>query len=109
MQHYQTHGWVLIDALDELTKSRLPTFAEEIAALGNTNGVIRHDELTAAGPAIARAEHFVPTHAGATGVITQLEPIATLLLQEPAVLYKEKINFKQPGGAGFRAHQDARA
>lgn len=28
---------------------------------------------------------------------------------EPAVLYKEKINYKYPGGAGFAAHQDAPA
>jgi ectoine hydroxylase-related dioxygenase (phytanoyl-CoA dioxygenase family) len=34
---------------------------------------------------------------------------ASALLGEPAVLYKEKINYKLPGGAGFRAHQDAPA
>ena len=31
------------------------------------------------------------------------------LLDEPAVLFKEKINFKLPGGAGFEPHQDAPA
>ena len=31
------------------------------------------------------------------------------LLGEPAVLYKEKINYKLPGGAGYSAHQDAPA
>ncbi len=30
------------------------------------------------------------------------------LLGEPAVLYKEKINHKLPGGAGYSAHQDTR-
>lgn len=28
------------------------------------------------------------------------------LLGEPALLFKEKINFKMPGGDGFKAHQD---
>ena len=27
------------------------------------------------------------------------------LFDEPAVLFKEKINFKLPGGGGFLAHQ----
>ncbi len=31
------------------------------------------------------------------------------LMDEPAVLFKEKINFKLPGGQGFLAHQDAPA
>ena len=29
------------------------------------------------------------------------------LLGEPAVLYKEKINYKYPGGGGYAAHQEA--
>ena len=35
--------------------------------------------------------------------------VAGALLGEPAVLYKEKINHKLPGGAGYSAHQDAPA
>ena len=35
--------------------------------------------------------------------------VAGRLLGEPAVLYKEKINYKLPGGAGYSAHQDAPA
>ena len=31
------------------------------------------------------------------------------LLDEPAVLFKEKINFKMPGGGGFKPHQDSQA
>jgi ectoine hydroxylase-related dioxygenase (phytanoyl-CoA dioxygenase family) len=34
---------------------------------------------------------------------------ASALLGEPAVLYKEKINYKLPGGAGYAPHQDAPA
>ena len=35
--------------------------------------------------------------------------LASQCLGEPAVLFKEKINFKLPGGRGFKAHQDAPA
>ncbi len=31
------------------------------------------------------------------------------LLDEKAVLFKEKINFKMPGGDGFKPHQDSQA
>jgi ectoine hydroxylase-related dioxygenase (phytanoyl-CoA dioxygenase family) len=34
---------------------------------------------------------------------------ASALLGEPAVLYKEKINYKLAGGAGYAPHQDAPA
>ena len=37
-----------------------------------------------------------------TGLVSQL-------MEEPAVLFKEKINFKLPGAGGFAAHQDAPA
>src|SRR5262245_6091946 len=35
--------------------------------------------------------------------------VAGALLGEPAVLYKDKLNHKLPGGAGYAPHQDARA
>jgi ectoine hydroxylase-related dioxygenase (phytanoyl-CoA dioxygenase family) len=38
-----------------------------------------------------------------------LKAAAARLLGEPAVLFKEKINFKLPGGAGFEPHQDQQA
>ncbi|MGB0115026.1 MAG: phytanoyl-CoA dioxygenase family protein, partial [Ilumatobacteraceae bacterium] len=38
-----------------------------------------------------------------------LPAMAARLLGEPAVLYKEKINYKPAGGAGFAPHQDAPA
>src|SRR4029077_5438630 len=38
---------------------------------------------------------------------SQLSRVLESLLGEPAALFKEKINFKLPGGAGFQSHQDA--
>jgi ectoine hydroxylase-related dioxygenase (phytanoyl-CoA dioxygenase family) len=41
--------------------------------------------------------------------VGRLVAAAGELLGEPAVLYKEKINYKLSGGAGFAPHQDAPA
>src|SRR5262249_31259305 len=35
-----------------------------------------------------------------------LQDRATAALGEPAVAFKDKLNYKQPGGAGFGVHQD---
>ncbi len=60
---------------------------------------------------LCRVENFVPYHEGLAGLFSAPETMAVLqsLMGEPAVLFKEKINFKLPGGAGFGAHQDAPA
>jgi ectoine hydroxylase-related dioxygenase (phytanoyl-CoA dioxygenase family) len=74
-------------------------------------GVLQHFELAENGPQLCRSENFVACHDGfrqlfCTGTLLD---VATALLGEPAVLYKEKINYKLPGGAGHSPHQDAPA
>lgn len=44
-----------------------------------------------------------------TFVKLNIKDIASQLFEEEAVLFKEKINFKLPGGCGFFAHQDTPA
>jgi 2-aminoethylphosphonate dioxygenase len=60
---------------------------------------------------IQRIENFCPFHSGYDGFVRQgrLIELVSAALGEPAVLFKEKINFKMPGGAGFKAHQDQQA
>lgn len=73
--------------------------------------MLQHFERTAEGPLLCRSENFVPLHADLRRLLragAMLE-VASALLGEPAVLYKEKINYKLPGGAGYSAHQDAPA
>src|SRR5690606_38472973 len=52
-----------------------------------------------------------PFHSGLRDLLTTgpMLETASALLGEPAVLYKEKINYKLPGGAGYAPHQDAPA
>lgn len=58
---------------------------------------------------IARIENFSHVHAGFRALAECLAQSAERFLGEPAVLFKEKINFKMPGGDGFKAHQDSQA
>ena len=72
---------------------------------------MHHFEQTDDGVRIARSEDFDPHHAGIsefmrTGIVAE---VLEELFGEPAILFKEKINMKMPGGDGFKPHQDAQA
>jgi len=58
-----------------------------------------------------RIENFCPYHEGFDRLINgdALRGRTAELLGGPAVLFKEKVNFKLPGGGGFEAHQDIQA
>lgn len=58
-----------------------------------------------------RVEDVVSHHAGMKDLMTCREMIGAVaqLFGEPAILFKDKINFKMPGGDGFAAHQDVQA
>jgi hypothetical protein len=60
---------------------------------------------------VQRIENFCPFHAGYDRFVRhgRLMELVSAVLGEPALLFKEKINFKMPGGAGFKAHQDQQA
>jgi ectoine hydroxylase-related dioxygenase (phytanoyl-CoA dioxygenase family) len=58
---------------------------------------------------INRIEYISPFHAGFAALAEALCAPVGQLLGEPAVLFKEKINFKMPGGDGFKPHQDSQA
>ena len=60
---------------------------------------------------IQRIENFCPFHEGFDHLVRhgRLMETVSRLFGEQAILFKEKINFKMPGGAGFKAHQDQQA
>lgn len=67
-------------------------------------------EQTPAGPAICRTENVSACHPGVEALVEgRLRAIASAALGEPATAFKDKVNYKQPGGAGFSPHQDRRA
>lgn len=59
---------------------------------------------------LCRAENFVPYHQELRELcLGRLKHTAEQLLGEELVLFKEKLNFKLPGGDGFAPHQDVQA
>jgi hypothetical protein len=59
---------------------------------------------------VQRIENFCPFHAGFDGLLNgPLLDDTGLLFGEKAVMFKDKINFKLPGGDGFKPHQDQQA
>jgi hypothetical protein len=111
---WKSTGALLIDGF--LAADRLKTvrrWVDDIEARpASKNGLLQYDETTPDGRTVrCRTENIVPFHAGLRALLTEgpAPGIAGALLGEPAVLYKEKINYKQSGGAGFAAHQDAPA
>jgi len=111
VQQFEQRGWVVLDVLPRSTHALLGTWADEVAALPESSGVLQHSEQTDTGAQLCRTEHFVEVHAELRNLLTSgpMLDAAHALLGEPAVLYKEKINHKLPGGAGYSAHQDAPA
>jgi len=58
-----------------------------------------------------RIENFAPFHPGLAELLRSeriVGPVSAFF-GEPAVLFKDKINFKLPGSGGFEPHQDAQA
>lgn len=72
---------------------------------------LHHHEMTDDGPKLARSEDFAPHSPTLAGLLRDpvvVDPL-TELFGEPPVLFKEKVNYKHSGGAGFAPHQDATA
>ncbi|HEV3226650.1 MAG TPA: phytanoyl-CoA dioxygenase family protein [Acidimicrobiales bacterium] len=110
--HFDAHGWVLTRDLDRDGVVDLVRNVDEVMAWSDDGGGwLHYREMTDDGPKLCRTENFVPFHDGLRQLLTTGAMVATAsaLLGEPAVLYKEKINYKLPGGAGYAAHQDAPA
>jgi hypothetical protein len=109
---WDERGWSLLPgALDPATVAAASAAVDEVADWAEAGGPgLHHWEQTDAGPALARSEDLVPHHPGLAALIRgPLLEQAAALLGEAAVLFKEKVNFKHPGGAGFAPHQDATA
>jgi hypothetical protein len=112
VEHFRTRGWVAVDAIEPEAVRTLPRWTDEVAALpDDAGGVLQHYEATDSGPQLCRSEHFVDLHEQFHALLCEgvLPEVAGALLGEPAVLYKEKVNHKLPGGAGYSPHQDAPA
>ena len=109
--HFEQFGWVLTQPLDGDEVDQVRRWVDEVSAWPDDGPALQYREMTASGPRLCRSEDFVPHHDGLRELLTSgaLLDTASNLLGETAVLYKEKINHKVAGGAGYAPHQDAPA
>ncbi len=110
---WRRDGWlVLRGAVTAETLASLDAGVDDLAGWAAAGGPgLHHFEQTSGGAALARSERFADEHPVLGPFVSGgwlLDQVAAVL-GEPAVLFKEKVNFKHPGGAGFAPHQDATA
>ncbi len=114
---WRADGWLHLEGVLGADRvAELDSWVQEVAgwaehhvAHDDDGPGLHHFEQTDRGPVIARSERFADAHHGLgsflrSGVIVE---VLEQLFGEPAVLFKEKVNYKHPGGAGFAPHQDA--
>jgi hypothetical protein len=94
--------------LDENEITALREWALEIEAWPSGSHIWGHyAERTPVGPRICRTENVSACHDGIAALVDgKLRARAETALDEPAVAFKDKLNYKQPGGAGYSTHQD---
>jgi hypothetical protein len=110
---WNEHGYLLLSqCLHPSEVQNLGTWVDELAAWPEAPGKwMKWYEVSNGQRQLCRVEDFLPYHDDFADFLESDELFAVLehLFGEPAALFKEKINFKLPGGAGFAPHQDAPA
>jgi ectoine hydroxylase-related dioxygenase (phytanoyl-CoA dioxygenase family) len=113
---WKKNGYIIIkDYFNEEQKAELVNWVEDLETRPETAGKwMKYFETPATDPngrQLCRVENFLQFHEGFDELLRGEKLIGVLseLMGEPAMLFKEKINFKLPGGNGFLPHQDAPA
>ena len=113
---FKRDGFVIVPALFNGSEiSQISAWADELQSEPETPGrqmmYFEPDALHPGGRVLQRIENFCPFHAGFAALCDgdKLLAGASRLFGERAVLFKDKINYKLPGGGGFKPHQDQQA
>ena len=118
LRQWKLDGFLIVKNLfTDSISNMLSTFTDDAASLPEGSNHcfpwLVHHETTATGERLARVENFCGIHKDWNDICRNGD-VASIVSQafgvnERAVLFKDKINFKLPGGAGFLCHQDATA
>jgi len=112
---FKHDGYLVVPGLyspDEV--AQIQSWTEEIAAWPETPGrhmmYFEHEPVTNQ-RLLNRMENFSPYHQGFADLFAGEKMLGSVsqLLNEPAVLFKGKVNFKLAGAGGFEPHQDVQA
>jgi hypothetical protein len=109
-------GWVAARGFfTPLEVAAISAWTDELLAMPEVPGEhMVYYEKSLREPAVKvvqRIENFCPYHAAFDRLVRgdRLRRAAARLMGGEAILFKEKVNFKMPGGAGFEPHQDQQA
>ncbi len=116
VQDFEQDGFLIVRGMygpEEM--ATLSTWTDEIASYPEVPGTYMmyfEESLVEPGKRLlSRIENYCPYHSGFAGLLNGEDLLERVgeLFGEPAVLFKDKINFKLPGGGSFEAHQDVQA
>lgn len=111
---FKKDGFLIVkNGFSENESANIATWASELAEMQEVSGKqwVYHEtsQLEPEKKLINRIEYISPFHEGFAELAEVLKAPMAQLFGEEAVLFKEKINFKMPGGDGFKPHQDSQA
>uniref|UniRef100_A0A0G4GKA0 Uncharacterized protein n=1 Tax=Chromera velia CCMP2878 TaxID=1169474 RepID=A0A0G4GKA0_9ALVE len=112
VESFRRDGYLLLkDLIGPKCKAKLSEWTDEIERWEETKGMwMQYFEAVNGIRTLSRVENFLPYHSELNGMIQRrVAKAISELYGEEAVVFKEKLNFKLPGGAGFLPHQDASA
>lgn len=116
LAHYERTGWLLARTFFGADEARaISAWTDALLNMPEVPGaqMVYREESLLGGQRrmVQRIENFCPYHPAFDRLVSggRLEAAVAQLLGAPAVLFKEKINFKMPGGSGFEPHQDQQA
>jgi len=113
--HFRDRGWVLARGFCTSEETlQLSAWTDDLARCPERAGAqMVYHEMSLEAPTVRlvqRIENFCPFHERFDRFVRgRLQAATESLLGERVVLFKDKINFKMPGGAGFEPHQDQQA
>ena len=115
VEDFQRDGYLVYRELfDSREIADITRWTDEVMLYPEQSGkyMIYFEQSSLSGTRIlSRVEDIEPYHDQFSHIFNgeKLRGCCTRLFGSDAVLYKDKINFKLPGGAGFKAHQDVQA
>jgi len=116
IESFERDGFTVIRGLYQgAAVTQIAKWVEEISAYPEVPGkYMMYFEQSSTEPGrrlLNRLENYCPYHAGLNHLLTGpgFQDAVAQLFGEPAVMFKDKINFKLPGGGGFTPHQDVQA
>ena len=116
IEDFNRDGYLLVRKLYDAGEMQdITSWTDEVSNYPETPGkymmYFEQSQLDAAQRILCRMEDIEPYHAGFSQLFNSERMLGSVsqLFGGQAVLFKDKINFKMPGGDGFKAHQDVQA